>query len=111
MNSDALLVILLLASAAFILIVTTLGCVLLTKLFADKVSRGGRTVIAALSGCLVVIFPLILVAFMENSQMGGEAFAAIGMVLFFCMVVAWLPAHFATRRLDRLTEFDIETFT
>lgn len=112
MNSDALLVILLIVSGAFIQIAATLGCVLLTKLWLGAFSRGARTIIAALSGCMVMILPVIIVGLTEDSFGGwGELFGVVVFLLFFCMVVAWLPAHFVTRRLDRLTQFDIETFT
>ena len=112
MNSNAFMVILILASAALIQIVVTLGCVLLAKLWFGRFARGVRTLIAALSGCFVMILPVIIVSLTEDSLRGwGEFFGVLAVLLFICMVVAWLPAHFATKRLDRLTEFDIETFT
>ncbi|KEO91685.1 hypothetical protein EH31_03160 [Erythrobacter longus] len=112
MNSDALMVILLLVSGALIQVAATLGCVLLTKLWLGRFSRGVRTMIAALSGCLVMVSPVMIVGIADESFGGwGEFFGVIAVLLFFCMVVAWLPAHFVTRRLDQLTEFDIETFT
>lgn len=111
MNSDALLVVLIFASGALILIASTLGCVFLTKLMVGKLSCTGRTVVAALSGSLVVMLPMIWIALMENSfSSWEEAWGVMGFILFLCLVVAWLPAHFATRRLDRLTHSDIETF-
>ena len=92
-------------------IMSTLGCVLLVGFFLSKLSRGIRILLATLSGPGVIILPIMLLALSDG---GGDGFAAslgfsvLGAIV--CAFIAWPVAHLATRRLDRMTQFDVGTF-
>lgn len=112
MNSDIVLGAFVAIATALILIVTTLGCVLLTRFWVPKLSRRTRTLMAALGGPILFLLPLIVVWLLDETFADlGAVFTALIVALIALFIVAWLPARFATLRLDRLTQFDVETFS
>ncbi len=98
---------------ALIVFVTmsTLGSVLLVRFFMTKADTAARTFAAAFFGPGILLFPVIGLALVGD---GDDVFAgviglAILLLLFFA-VIGYPTAHFATRKLDRLTKFNPETF-
>lgn len=89
----------------------TMGAVLFVKLVMPGVSQSKRIFAASLLGPGGLIIPGLLISMVEA---GGEELIALvaAMVggLLFMGVLCWPAALFATRRLDRLTQFDLETF-
>ena len=97
---------------AIILMITTVGCVLLVRLSGLPFSPQSRTFVAAFSGSLLLALPIIATALFDDHFVGwGMFFAVVVSIWFVCMIVAWLPAHFATKHLDRLIRFEVETFS
>lgn len=112
MTADIVLSALLVIAISLILIVTTLGCVLLARFVGPSLSRRYRTVIAAFGGSFLMLLPLLAVGLLDDAGRDTVAvFAAMVVVYIGCLIIAWLPARFATIRLDRLTEFDVEIFS
>lgn len=92
-------------------VMSTLGSVLLVQFVASKTGRGRRIAIATILGPGLMLLPLSVLALFDGSGDGLAAFFGIGVVgMFMCGIVSWPVAHLATKRLDRLTVFDIETF-
>ena len=93
-----------------ILIMATLGAVLLALFLRPRSGTASRTIWAASAGPLLVSAPtaLFIVGNGEDLIIGllAIAFMSGGGAL----VVGWPVSHFATRRLDKLTQFDVSTF-
>ena len=102
------LAVILVVLAMFIL--ATLGCVLLTAFFFSKKSFRTRVVLAMFAGPGLLLAPIMRLAASD----GGSAleamlgFSVIG--LLACGFIGWPVAHFATKKLDRLIQFDVGTF-
>lgn len=91
-------------------VMSTLGCVLLIAFLFSKAPVGRRIAMATLAGPGVLIAPIMLLA---ASDGGGALDALLGFSFLgaiACALVGWPVAHIATKRLDRLIQFDIETF-
>lgn len=88
----------------------TLGCVLLVTFLLAKKGFRTRVVLAMFAGPGLLLAPVVLLAASD----GGSAFEAMlgfSMIgLIACALIGWPVAYFATRRLDRLVQFDVETF-
>lgn len=94
-----------------ILAMMTLGAVLLTKFLAVRLSRSARIAIAAIVGPASLLVPVFSIGLFEGESDYLAIFLGItiGGVLLFGLI-SFPVALFATRRLDRLTQFDLETF-
>jgi len=93
------------------IVMSTLGSVLLVQFLISSWGRGKRILIATLLGPGIMLFPLSMIALFDGSPdalAGFFGISVIGMVM--CGILSWPVAHIATKRLDRLTVFDIETF-
>ena len=78
---------------------------------ASKWRRGLRILAATLLGPGLMLVPLSLVALFDGSPDALAGFLGIGIIgMLICGIVSWPVAHLATKKLDRLTVFDIETF-
>ena len=96
--------------ALIIFIMATLGCVLLVAFTMRKSSARARITVAALAGPGTMVAPIMLLAAIDGP---GGASAALGFSiigLIACAGIGWPVAHVATRRLDRLIQFDVDTF-
>ena len=92
-------------------VMSTLGSVLLVQFVASKWRRGLRILAATLLGPGLMLVPLSLVALFDGSPDALAGFLGIGIIgMLICGIVSWPVAHLATKKLDRLTVFDIETF-
>ena len=115
MDSDLLLVFAILSVGAVIIALTALGCVLLTKLFFGFHSQPRRVFFAPLTGS-TVISSLLWIFWYEDTRFYDETdvvAASLTTALIFltiCFAVSWFPAQIATKRLDRMTEIDVEPF-
>lgn len=91
-------------------ILATLGCVLLvTFLFAKRAFRV-RVVLAMFAGPGLLLIPAMLLA-MTDSGSALEAMLGFSFIgLLACAFIGWPVAHFATKKLDRLIQFDVGTF-
>lgn len=90
----------------------TLGTVLLVKFFLTRLARPTRVLVASILAPLSVMIPASLISLAEGDA--DIADVLIALIIgggFFSVIFCWPIAHFATKRLDQLTEFDIETFT
>ena len=96
--------------ALIIFVMATLGCVLLVAFTMRKASARARITVAALSGPGLMIAPVMLLAAADGSSGAATVlgFAIIGLIA--CAGIGWPVAHVATRRLDRLIQFDVDTF-
>lgn len=97
---------------AIFFVLMTLGTVLLVKFFLARLTRSSRVLVASVLAPLSLMIPASLISLAE----GDASIADVLIVLIvgggvLAVIVCWPIAHFATKRLDRLTEFDIETFT
>lgn len=104
----ATLAVILVVLALFVM--STLGSVLLVAFVFAKASFKLRVVVALLAGPGVLILPIMLLV---ASDGGGAldamlGFSAIGAIA--CGFIGWPVAHLATKRLDRLIQFDVGTF-
>jgi len=103
----------LLGIAIFVVIIfmSTLGSVLLVQFIVPKLSRGKRILVAALIGPALLLLPVTAVILVDNPSdalVGLFGVSIMGLVM--SGIVGWPTAHFATKRLDRMTKFDLETF-
>ncbi|MEQ5786429.1 hypothetical protein J3454_00830 [Erythrobacter sp. NFXS35] len=92
-----------------LLIMVTLGAVLVARFVLGGSGSSARIVAAAFSGPMTLALPVFAAVLSE-----GFSWSELGVVLFllaflFC-AIGWPVAHFATRRLDRLTQFDPRVF-
>lgn len=88
----------------------TLGAVLLTQFVLGRQSRVRRVFTAAVCGSLAMIAPTFALVYSAQGNFDFEQFVGMGVLLAVGAMVAWPVAHFATRRLDRLTQFDPQIF-
>lgn len=98
-----------LAGLAIIIAMATLGAVLLIRFVMPGAARGNRILAAALLGSAAPLLPFTFV-----SGLGGDWIAATlgfgALIAGAGLLVGWPIAHFATRRLDRLTGIDARLF-
>lgn len=91
-------------------VLATLGCVLLTAFLFAKYAFATRVVVALLAGPGLLLAPVMLLIATDGSS-ALEAFLGFSMIgVLACAFIGWPVAHFATRRLDHLIQFDIGTF-
>lgn len=103
----------LLALVLFVLlhIMVTLGAVLVARFVLGGSGSSARIVAAAFGGPMTLALPLFAVVLSEGfSRSDGELWMALSLLLFLFCAIGWPVAHFATRRLDRLTRFDPQVF-
>lgn len=89
----------------------TMGAVLFVKLVMPGVSQSRRIFAASLLGPGGLVIPGLLISLVEAG--GGEIIPLVAAMLgglLFMGALCWPAALFATRRLDKLTQFDLETF-
>lgn len=99
------------ALVVVILVMATLGAVLLVRFVLGSGNRRGRVIAAALGGPMIVILPVFLLGWSDNPGRSAVDLVAIFLILLVTLVsLGWPVAHFATRRLDRLTGFDPKVF-
>ncbi|MHA7818590.1 MAG: hypothetical protein ACX930_02960 [Erythrobacter sp.] len=94
-----------------LVVMSTLGCVLLVAFVMGKSGFRVRVATAMIAGPGVMLLPMLLLA---AGDIGGDGLAAMLGFSFLgalaCGFIGWPVAHIATRRLDRLIQFDIGTF-
>jgi predicted permease len=94
-----------------LLIMVTLGAVLLARFILGGSSGSARIVAAAFGGPMTMVLPVFAVVLSEGfSRFDGELWAVLFLLLFVFCAIGWPVAHFATRRLDRLTRFNPQVF-
>lgn len=99
------------ALVVVILVMATLGAVLLVRFVLGSGNRGGRVIAAALGGPMIVILPIFLLGWSNDPGRSAVDLVAVFVILLVALVsLGWPVAHFATRRLDRLTGFDPKVF-
>ncbi|MEP1422473.1 MAG: hypothetical protein ABJK59_11940 [Erythrobacter sp.] len=90
----------------------TLGAVLLVKFVLGKRSRPNRILAASLFAPVGFLLPISLISLADGAADFADVLIGLGVVGgVFSVIFCWPIAHFATKKLDSLTEFDIETFT
>lgn len=99
------------ATMLLLVVMSTLGCVLLVAFVMAKRSFRVRVLTAMFAGPGMMIVPAML---LSMGDLGGDGLAAMLGFSFLgalaCGFIGWPVAHIATRRLDRLIQFDIGTF-
>jgi hypothetical protein len=94
-----------------ILVMMTLGSVLLVRFFMPGAGGPRRVFAAALCGPLALILPALVMVTIAEGTFEVEQVVAFAMSLLVLFgIIGWPVAHFATRRLDRLTQFDPQVF-
>ncbi len=97
-------------AATIIIAMATLGAVLLVRFFMTKADTATRTVTAALLGPLLVLLPFFIVLIITEGD-GIAGLIGISVIVLLLFVFIGYPvSHFATRRLDKLTEFTADIF-
>ena len=91
-------------------VMTTLGSVLLARFFIPGASGRIRVFAAAFLGPASVLLPILVFALIDETSVIVTVSGFILVLLGAGVAIGWPVAHFATRRLDRLTQFDAETF-
>jgi hypothetical protein len=105
------LVLVALAVSVLALVVMTMGTVLLAYFLIGGASVSRRIAAAAIGAPLPLLIPLFALAQAgTGDSTGTEMVSAFVFMMGICCVVAWPVAHVATRRLDRLTQFDPSVF-
>lgn len=93
-----------------ILAMATLGAVLLVRFFMNSADVGTRTFAAAFLGPALVLLPVSAFIFLADDDV-IESIIGIAVILMLLFAIVGYPiSHFATRRLDKLTRFDADTF-
>jgi uncharacterized protein YggT (Ycf19 family) len=97
--------------AAFVLVMATLGAVLVTRFVLGTQASARRVLAAALGGPLSLILPGMMAVLFDTGGVDTSALIGFGVLGVFAFgAIGWPVAHFATRRLDRLTAFDPQVF-
>ncbi len=94
-----------LASMAF-----ALASVLLLKFWAGEQSQGRRTIGAILGGCLGPCLLFVAIILFEGEFGSIETLAVLAIVTLPLALICWPVSHFATRKLDKLTENSASVF-
>jgi hypothetical protein len=96
---------------AFVLVMATLGAVLLARLVLGGQDSARRVLAAALGGPLSLILPIVLIVLFDSGRADSSAMIGFAILTVFALgAIGWPVAHFATRRLDRVTAFDPTVF-
>ncbi|HSJ78758.1 MAG TPA: hypothetical protein VK913_08495 [Erythrobacter sp.] len=94
-----------------LLIMVTLGAVLVARFVLGGLGSSARIVAAAVGGPMMLVLPVFAIVLSEGfSRSDSELWMALFLLMFLFCAIAWPIAHFATRRLDRLTQFDPQVF-
>ena len=103
----------LLAMALFFaaLYLMTLGAVLLARIVLGPCEPVRRILAAISAASITALLPIFALALAHKAGPPPSESAVAFLVLFgVSIAIAWPVAHFATRRLDRLTQFDPQVF-
>lgn len=99
------------AFVAILLVIATLGAVLVARFVLGGSDASRRVLAAAMGGPMIVILPTLGFMFVDGGGLDPSALFGFTFVLLVtCGAIGWPVAHFATRRLDRLTAFDPKVF-
>lgn len=94
-----------------VIAMSTLGSVLLVYFFRPKAARGSRVLAAAAAGPASILLPVSLLTMADGMDEAFVAFLGVGFIgAILFGVIGWPVSHFATRRLDRMTDISLETF-
>lgn len=94
-----------------ILAMSTLGGVLLVTFFMRSAAFGARVLVSALAGPATLFVPVTMFTAFKSAPDLIEVFVGFGVVGgVACVLVGWPVAHGATKALDKLIQFDMETF-
>lgn len=94
-----------------ILVIATLGAVLVARFMFGGSDASRRVIAAAIGGPLIVILPILVFVVLDAGAVDASGAIGFRIVLVIASgVIGWPIAHFATRRLDRLTRFDPQVF-
>jgi hypothetical protein len=104
-------VILVLLLLVVYLLMATLGSVLLAAFFISNASHSERMWAAAFGGPAALLLPTGAFAVFDSRADTVSVVIGLGVMgVMMFLAVGWPVAHFATKRLDKLTQFDLETF-
>jgi hypothetical protein len=105
------LVLIALALCLLVLVVMTMGTVLLACFLIGGASGSRRIAAAVIGAPLLLLLPFFALGQAgTGASTGTEMVAAFVFMMGVCCAIAWPVAYFATRRLDRLTQFDPSVF-
>lgn len=100
--------------AFFVIIysMASLGAVLLTAFVRPRWPRSSRVFVSSVMGPTLVTLPILVFALDEQGEQLIFQSVALGLVVVLTIVlIGWPTAYFATKRLDRMTQFDPDTFS
>ena len=107
LNSQIVFVVLI---VVLLVTMVTLGSVLLVGFFFVNRLRQTRVLAAAIFGTLLSLGPILFFSNFENGEF-VEPMGLIAAILIISMaILGWPIAYFATKKLDRLTQFDAKVF-
>lgn len=98
------------STLAIFTVMAKLGSVLLTRFFMPGASRCQRVFTSAAMGPATVLLPILTFALIDETSIVVTVSGFILVLLGAGVAIGWPVAHMASRRLDRLTRFDVETF-
>jgi hypothetical protein len=94
-----------------VLVMATLGAVLLVRFLLGGRSHSTRVLAAASAGPMTIVLPFLGVAIADIALVDPGTLVGFAILFLMCVgAIGWPVAHFATRRLDRLTRFDPQVF-
>ncbi|MFL0356342.1 hypothetical protein ACI5KX_07655 [Erythrobacter sp. GH1-10] len=88
----------------------TLGAVLLVRFIIPGAGRRARILSAAVLGPGLVMLPTPLFTLDGPNEWLPFLLGFMAVLIGVCAVIGWPISHIATRKLDRLTHFDVGTF-
>ncbi|WP_337660957.1 hypothetical protein [Erythrobacter sp. Alg231-14] len=90
---------------------TALGLVLILKFLLGNLAPGRRIAIVIVGTVFLLFLPVFIVLVTDGAtDIDAEIAAVLGLFMAICATSVWPAAHIATRRLDRMTQFDLEPF-
>ncbi|MCK0128129.1 hypothetical protein [Erythrobacter sp. F6033] len=97
--------------AAVVLVMATLGAVLLAKLWMKTASGGTRVLAASVFGPASVLIPILIFGLATDPEDFVYGLVGVGAILVLVSVLVGFPiSYFSTRKLDKLTHFELSTF-
>jgi hypothetical protein len=98
MAEDVILAVATLAFSFLLVVFVTLGCVLATFFWAQRLSRSARAFVASGLAILIVLGPVVGVLTMDAEPSSALALLIGALVMF---MITFPVAFLATRKLDR----------